>query len=165
MELVTRGRTWGALAAVGAAAVLLAIALRPPRYTLLNASLRVDYPWSTTLAACATSVAVAAAAALVSRKLLRGALLIVAALAGLFAAGRARYRLEADNGALRLRELTGGTVLPWREVNRIDRGPAVIVVWGKGEAQVRIDTSGFREDQRATLDRSIARRVAEANAP
>jgi hypothetical protein len=154
------GRTFAAVGAAILAGGLAPFAFRPPRYTLLNTSLRVDYPWWVAAAAAGATLALLAAAAAVRPRMARWAIGAVAAFAGLLTASRLAYRLEAGPDALVAREWTGATALPWNEVTRVDRGPERLVVWGKGDAQVRVDTSGFREDQRASLERTIARRVS-----
>ena len=45
------------------------------------------------------------------------------------------------------------------------RGPDVLVIWGHGDAQVRVDTSRFAGDQRAALERALARRIMESTVP
>jgi hypothetical protein len=36
-----------------------------------------------------------------------------------------------------------------------------VVVWGRDEEQIRIDASGFAAGDRATLDRTLSRRIRE----
>lgn len=75
------------------------------------------------------------------------------------------YRLEATADGLVSRGLLGTTRIAWREVSRVEQGPDVIVVWGAGDSQIRIGTSGFRPEQRASLDRTMTRRLREETHP
>lgn len=132
-----------------------------PRMTLLNAAIRIRYPLSqgAALLGAAAGVALLGAAA---RRGLRFAFGVVVAGAVLLAVERLLYRLDAGSDGLVSRGLFGETTVPWRDITRVQQGPALIVIWGRGDAQVRIDTSDFRPDHRATLERTIARRVQEA---
>ena len=57
----TRAR-WGSTLGLAMAAMgLFPVALRPPRLTLLNAALRVDYGWAVVAAAVSSAVLLAAA--------------------------------------------------------------------------------------------------------
>ena len=134
----------------------------PPRLTLLNAGVRVDYPWSPALACLAAAAGLGLLGLAPRRRLLRW-IAAAAALAALAAAGsRAAYRVDADEAGIHGRGLLGATQLAWKDLRRVDAGPELILLWGPGDSQVRIDTSGFRADQRATLERTIARWVREA---
>ncbi len=74
-----------------------------------------------------------------------------------------RYRVDADQTALAARGLLGGTQIPWGEVAGVDGDASQVVVTGKAQNKIRVDTTDFRPDQRATLDRTIARRVRESS--
>lgn len=162
MRIEWNRRTIAAVVGAVLAAALAPFAFRPPRYTLLNAALRVDYPWWVGAAAAGATVALVLTAIAIRHRGGRWTAGAVAVLVAVFAASRVAYRLEAGPEALRAREWTGSTALPWSEVTRVDRGPEVLVVWGKGDAQVRVDTSAFRAEQRASLERTIARHVSMA---
>ena len=153
------------MSAVGlaiAAAAVLPVALRSPRLTLFNAALRIDYGWSVGTAALASALLLAAAAALAPRRWARAALVVGAvAIAGVGSA-RLRYRLDIEADGLNSRELTGSTLVPWGEVTHVDRGTEALVVWGRGDAQIRVDTASFAGDQRAALERALARRIIES---
>jgi hypothetical protein len=75
---------------------------------------------------------------------------------------RLRYRLDIQPEGLNSRELTGSTLVPWGEVTHVDRGTEALVVWGRGDAQIRVDTASFEGDQRAALERALARRIIES---
>ena len=139
------------------------LALGPPRITLVNAGLRIEYPWSQGIGAGLATIGLGLAAAAVPARWrwARIALAVLALAAAGVAVDRLAYRLEADDRGLVSRSWMGPTVVPWAEVTRVQSGPEVVVVWGKDDAQVRVDTSHFEPQQRATLDRTIARRVRE----
>ena len=52
--------------------------------------------------------------------------------------------------------------MPWGEVTHVDRGTEALVIWGHGETQIRVDTASFEGDQRAALERALARRIIES---
>jgi hypothetical protein len=113
----------------------------------------------------AAAAAVAAGAALLALWLrprwarLGCAAVAVAALA--LAGQRLSYRVDVDGRGLVARQWGEQTAVAWSDVQRVENGPARIVVWGGAERRLAVDTSGFRPDQRAALDRAIARRVME----
>ena len=160
-----RARWWSTLALALAAAAVMPLALRPPRLTLLNAAMRVDYGWAVGIAALVSAILVTAAAVLAPQRWARVVLSIAALLAAALGGSRLRYRLEVRPDALHARGLTDTIALPWAEVTHVDRGPEVILVWGRGDAQVRVDTSRFAGDQRAALERALARRIVESTIP
>ncbi|HET6899770.1 MAG TPA: hypothetical protein VFK70_15550 [Vicinamibacteria bacterium] len=158
----TRARWMTALGLGLAAAAVLPVALRSPRLTLLNAALRIDYGWVVGTAALASAVLLAAAAALVPRRWARAALVVGAVAVASVGSARLRYRLDIEPSGLNSRELTGTTLVPWGEVTHVDRGTEALVVWGRGETQIRVDTASFEGDQRAALERALARRIIES---
>ena len=158
----SRARWWSALALALAAMAVLPLALRSPRLTLLNAALRVDYGWVAGGTAVAAAVLLAASGVLVPRTWVRVLAVLAALVVGTVGGTRLRYRLEVQPDGLRSRGLAGSTTLPWGEVTHVDRGTEALVVWGRGDAQIRIDTASFRGDQRAALERALARRIVES---
>jgi hypothetical protein len=145
-----------------AAAAVLPVALRSPRLTLLNAALRIDYGWVVGVAALGAAVLLAAAAAIAPGRWARGALVLFAVTVAGVGGSRLRYRLEIQPDGLNSRELTGSTLVPWGEVTHVDRGTEALVIWGRGETQIRVDTASFEGDQRAALERALARRIIES---
>ncbi len=138
------------------------LATGSPRLTLLNASIRVDYPWSRGAALLFASAGVGLLGWSAPWRWLRvalGGLGLAFALASLHLW---LYRLEADEKSLTAHGLLPTTTLPWREVSHVDSGRDALVVWGRGDDQIRIDTASFRTDQREALERGIARRVRDA---
>jgi len=148
-------------AGLTALAAGVGLALGAPRITLLNAGLRIEYPWPRGAGAVAAAAGLALLAAGLSARWARTVLAIACGVVLLLGVDRLAYRLEADDRALASRSWLGPVVLPWAEVTRVESGARVIVVWGAGDTQVRVDTSAFEPHQRATLDRTIARRVKE----
>lgn len=145
-----------------ALALAAAVASRSaPRLTLLNTGIRVEYPRPAAIAGFGIAMGVALAAAAAPRRWLKLALVGAAVLAAAAAAGRLRYRLDAGPQGLVSRGLLGTTTVAWRDVSRLETGPEILVVWGQGDAQIRVVTSDFLPDHRATLERTIARHVDE----
>jgi hypothetical protein len=139
--------------------------LRGPRLTMVNTGLRVDYHWPQGAALLAAALGFALLAFALPRRWMRAIAVALAVAAAAGAGGRFAYRLDAGEGGISGRGLLGSTHLAWKEVRRVDAGPALLLVWGPGDAQVRVDAGGFTPEQRATLDRIISRRVREAQAP
>ena len=65
---------------------------------------------------------------------------------------------------LSLRDLRGSRRLAWRDVTRVEPEAHSLSLQGRGGERVDIDTSGFAAEQRASLERTVARRVREARA-
>ena len=145
-----------------AAAAVLPLALRSPRLTLLNAALRIDYGWMVGAAALGAALLLAAAAALAPRSWAKAGLVAGAVVIAGVGGARLRYRLEIQPDGLNSREITGSTLVPWGEVTHVDRGTEALVVWGRGDTQIRVDTASFEGDQRAALERALARRIIES---
>jgi len=139
-----------------------AAALGGPRITFVNTGLRLDYPTSQGL----WGLAALAGAAIVAWAATRGSIRALAVLAalgsGLLATDRLQYHLEAGEAGLLDHGMTGSTEIRWREVRRVENGAALVLVWGGGDSQIRIVTSGLKPDERAVLDRTLARHVREA---
>jgi hypothetical protein len=55
------------------------------------------------------------------------------------------------------------TSIPWNEVSRVDSWRDAVVVWSASGARVVIDARRLDAQQRAVLERSIARHVAEGS--
>ena len=160
----TRARWSSALSLGLAAAAVLPLALRSPRLTLLNAALRVDYGWAVGAAALGAALLLVAAAVLAPPRWAKVAIAIGAVAIAAVGGTRLRYRLEVQPEGLSSRGLTGSTMLPWAEVTHVDRGTEALIVWGRGDEQIRIDTASFEGGQRAALERALARRIVESTA-
>jgi hypothetical protein len=148
------------MAALLGAAVAGAVAsMGAPRLTLLNADLLIAYPWPRAAAAVASAMT-AAALAFVLRprwaRVLAGAFAIAAALAG---AHLLRYRVRAGADGVEARSLLGAHRLPWTAIAQVETGPGLLLLTGNGGQRLRVDTTDYRAEDRATLDRTIARRL------
>jgi hypothetical protein len=136
-----------------------AASMGAPRLTLLNTDVRVAYPWYRPGAALLAAAAAAAAAVLLRRgwaRALAGALALAAALA---AAHLALYRVRAGADGLEARTLLGAQRLAWSAVARVETAPGLLLLTGTDGRKVRVDTTDFRAEDRATLDRTVARRL------
>lgn len=155
-------RAWLAGLAVAALAAGGYFSTRAPRITLLNASLVIDYPWPRAAAALVCAVALGTLAALQTRPVLRRIGLVLA-LGPLLVAGHLfRYRLEAGGSALVSRSLIGATTIAWREMRGVELGAtSVLLRGGEDQRSIRIDTSDFAPEQRAIVERTLARHVRE----
>lgn len=137
----------------------------PPRLTLLNAGLTVQHALAHPLGALAAGAGAVLLAAMSPRRWARIVFMALAGLSVLVAIHLALYRIDADQGGLASRGLLGRTRIPWGEVAGVDGDAGMVVVTGKDQKKISVDTADFRPDQRATLDRTIARRVRESSPP
>jgi PH (Pleckstrin Homology) domain-containing protein len=151
-------------ALAAASAVVLAglvLAFGPPRAVWLNAGLRIEYPWTRGAAALGAALGASGLAVLAHRRALRALAAALASAAALAGAGLLLYRLEALDDGLAERRLTGSSRVAWSEVASVrPEGEALVV--SSPQARLRIDTGGFTPEQKAGLERTIARRVREA---
>jgi hypothetical protein len=148
----------GAAAVVGAAATFVTA----PRLTLLNEGLRLRYPWPAVTAAAVTMVALAALAVLLRPRPARGLAALSALLGCAFALERATYLVAADAVALTSAGLVERSRIAWPEVRQVQGDGRTLRVSGFGENQIVIQTAGLRPQDRATLERTVSRRVQEA---
>jgi hypothetical protein len=149
------------IAGAGAAAAGAVFAFGAPRLTLVNAGLRIEYPHTQAAAAAVMAAGAALIAFGLRPRWARAAGLVLAVAAVAVAAQRISYRLELDGRGVVSRQWGDETAVAWSDVSRIESGAARIVVWGGNDRRLAVDTSSFRPDQRAALDRAIARRVME----
>jgi hypothetical protein len=147
-----------------AALVLAAVAgalgsMGAPRLTLLNADLDIAYPWPRAAAALASAAAAAALAATVRRRwvqVLAAAFALAAALAGTHLL---LYRVRAGADGVESRTLVGTDRLSWAAIAQVETAPGLLLLTGSGGQHLRVDTTDYRAEDRATLDRTIARRL------
>jgi len=137
----------------------------PPRLTLLNAGLRVQHSWLHPLGALAAAAGAVLLAVASPPRWARMIFYGLSAFSVLVAIHLALYRVDADQGGLASRGLLGRTRIPWGEVAGVDGDAGLVVVTGKDQRKIKVDTADFRPEQRATLDRTIARRVRESSPP
>lgn len=139
----------------------LCLSLGPPRVLWLNAGLRIEYEWKRGTAA----LLAAAGAAGLSVALRKTALRVLGAVAAValaaFGADRFAYRVEAVEDGLWARTLLGTTSLPWASITRVDATPDGMTATSD-RGTMRVGTASLAPDQRAALERTVARRVREA---
>ena len=159
-------RRSAALALAGAVALLLGLwgALGSPRLTLSNTGLGIDYPILRTLALLAAAAAVAGLAFFLPRRALGVAALVAVTGFSILGLHRLAYRLEVGPVGLSVRDLRGSRRLAWHGVTQVEPEAHSLLLRGRGGERVDIDTSGFTAEQRASLERTVARRVREAQA-
>ena len=159
---MTRARAAAAACALACAAAGASLAGAPMRITLANAALRIDDPWMQPLAlVLAALAALAVAAALPPRRLHRGLLAACAAVLLLAAANAATASLEAGPEALAVRRWFVRTAIPWSDVSRVDARHDGVTVWAASGGAADFDATRLSGEQRAMLDRTLARRVRE----
>ena len=147
---------------IGAGAI---VSMGSPRLTLTNAGLSVEYPWYRGAGALAAALGAALLALAVRRRWPRVAAGVLAAVGLAVGAHLFAYRLEADAAGLSSRGLGGRRVVAWPAVSRVEGGPGAIVVVGADETRIEVDTTDFRPEQRASLERTIARRIRDSTPP
>jgi hypothetical protein len=138
----------GAVASMGA-----------PRLTLLNADVHVAYPWPQPAAALASAAAAAVLAILARRRWTRLAAGAFALAAALAAGHLLLYRVRAGAEVIEARGLLGTERLAWSAIAQVETASGLLLVTGTGGERVRVDTTDFRIEDRAALDRTIARRL------
>ena len=159
---MTRARAAAAALAVACAAAAAVLAQAPMRITLANAALRIDDQWMRAAAGVLAAVAaLAVAAALPPRRLHRALLAGCAAVLLLAGANAATASLEAGPDALAVRRWFVRTAIPWSEVSRVDARHDGVTVWAASGAAADFDARRLSGEQRAMLDRTLARRVRE----
>jgi hypothetical protein len=136
-----------------------AASMGAPRLTLLNADLHIAYPWTRGGAAVASAAAAAGLAMLLRRRVARVAAGAFALAAAVAAAHLLLYRVRAGAEGLEARGLLGVDRLAWASITEVRTGPGLLLLSGSGGERVRVDTTDFRAEDRATLDRTIARRL------
>ena len=154
-------------ALAGLAAMLLGLwgAWGAPRITLSNTGLGIDYPGLRTLAILAAAGTAAGLAFVLPRRSLGAAALVAVTGFSILGVHRLVYRLEVGPAGLSVRDLRGSRRLAWRDVTQVEADAHALLLRGRGGERVDIDTSGFTAEQRASLERTVARRVREAQAP
>jgi len=158
---VRRGIVAGAVLVLAGAV----ISMGQPRFTLTNAGLSVEYPWFRGAGALLAAVGAALLAYVVRRRGARiaaGGLALVGAVVG---AHLLAYRVEADAGGFSSRGVGWRQTVPWSAISRVEGGPGTIVVVAADETRIEVDTTDFGPEQRASLERTIARRIRDNSRP
>jgi hypothetical protein len=132
------------------------------RLTLVNVGLRVSYPWPRAAGAWVAFSAAVAAAVLFRRLWARVLLTCLAALSLYAALHLTAFRFDANDTGVSLRDVLGANRLSWAQVQKVETGPGILVLVGPGERRVRLDTTDLSPTDAAALDRTVARRLAEA---
>jgi len=133
-----------------------------PVLTLLNDSLRISYPWPRAAAAFFAAGGAAVLAASLPKRWLRLCAGTLAVVAVGSATHLLAYRVEAGDRAIEASGLLSQERLAWADVSRVEAGPGVLVIFQGAEVRVRVDTVDYSAEQRASLERTITRRVREA---
>lgn len=132
----------------------------PPRVTLSNTALSIDHPWPVPGGWAAIAAAPLFLTLAVRSRLGRVALGLAAAVLLVQAWHVAVYRLEAGAAVLEEKQALARLSIPWNQVTQVDSRAQEIAVWGPS-SQILIDTTRFSPEQRATIDRTIARHLRE----
>jgi len=148
-----------AIAAVGGFALLLATA---PRLTVLNEGFRLEYGWVPLLGAALAAVGAIALAAVVRTLPARGMAAFLAVIAVVLGVRALRAVRSAPTCHVPRRTLTETSRIAWPEVRQVHSDTEALQVTGFGDTAIRIGISGLRPHDRATLERTISRRVQES---
>jgi hypothetical protein len=152
----------GAVAAVLLLAAAAGMARAPMRIVLVNTTLRIDDAWTRSASLGLAGLALIALAwALPARRGLRIVLGVATALTLVAAAAAATTWTEAREHEISARRWFVLTTLPWSEVTRVDSWRDAVVVWSGAGGRIAIDARRLDGQQRAVLERTIARHVAE----
>jgi hypothetical protein len=154
---VARRLVLAALVALTAAAA--AASMGAPRLTLVNADVHIAYPWPRAAAALLCAAAAAGLAVVARRRWARVPAAAFALAALLASLHLGLYRVRAGADGLEARGLFGVDRLAWTAIGEVRTGPGLLLLTGSGGERVRVDTTDFRAEDRATLDRTIARRL------
>jgi len=158
-----RRRTAVRVASLAFAAASAAFALGPARFTWENEGLRVQHPLQQGVAALLAAIALAGAAPGLRPRVLAGLGLAAALALGALAAQRLRWRVEAVEAGLHERTLAGWTRIAWGDVEAVDSRANAVVLRGRDGPAITLSTRGFDAEDRTRLERTIARRIAEAS--
>jgi PH (Pleckstrin Homology) domain-containing protein len=135
----------------------------PPRLTVLNTGFSVTHGLRHPAGALMAAVGAILLAKGATRRGPRVFFIALAILSVGVSIHLASYRVDADHAGLASRSLLRWIRIPWSEVAGVDGDAGLVVVTGKNQNKIRVDTTDFRPDQRATLDRTISRRVRESS--
>ena len=148
-------------AALAAVAGLAVYVFTPARLTVRNDGFLLDYAWASVAGAALAAVGAIALAAAMSQVPARAAAAVLAVAAVGLGVQRGAWQVGADRSAITARTLTDTSRIAWAEVRQVHSDTAALQITGFGDARVRIGLSGLRPHDRATLERTISRRVQE----
>lgn len=149
-------------AAVCAAAGFALVLFTAPRLTVLNEGFRLEYGWASLLGAALGALGAIALAVLARALPARGMAAFLAVIAVVLGIRRGAWQVGADGSALSARTLTETSRIAWPEVRQVHSDTEALQVTGFGDTAIRIGISGLRAHDRATLERTISRRVQES---
>jgi hypothetical protein len=132
-----------------------------PRFTAVNAGFSVTYPWSRGLGALLVAAALGGIVALVSKTWIRVGSCLLAGLSVWVGFHLLTYRLDTTYDGIASQSRFVHEEIAWRDVVDVGLDVDFIVLAGTGKRRIEIDTTDFTFEQRATLNRTISRRVAE----
>lgn len=148
--------------AAAAAFAAARLAHAPMRITLVNTTLRIDDSWMRAaglgLAAVAALLLAVALSGRRGHRLMLGA---CAAVLAVLAAGAGTQWLEARPDALAVGRYFSRTTVPWADVSRVEARQDGVTVWAASGSAIDFDARRLSGDQRAVLDRTLARRVGK----
>jgi hypothetical protein len=140
-----------------------ASAVAPPRFTWVNDGLVVQYPWRVAAGAGLAALGLVAVASMLRPRALRALVLLLAVANLAFAASRGTYRVRAGPERVSRSGLFGDASIAWRDVARVEDASEAIVLHTASGQSLRVDCASFTPDERAALDRTIARRIRESS--
>ena len=158
--MTTRTAVRVALLALAAAAT--AVALAAPRFTWENEGVTVQHPSHQSAAALLGAATLAATALSCTRRPATVSALAAAGALAALGAQRLAWRVEAFEGGLHERSLTGWTRVAWRDVELVEPRPDDIRLRARSGTSITVVTRSFSPEDRTRLERTIARRVREA---
>lgn len=141
------------------------LSVGPPALELLNTSLRVQYPWTRGTGALLVTAGLAVVAWTLAKLVLRLVCGVFGVGALLVSLHLFRYQLEATDAGLVSRGVLDSTAIAWRDVRKVAQRGDSLLVTGPGETLITVDTTDFEPEQRASLERTISRRVRESAGP
>jgi hypothetical protein len=152
-----------ALIAAAVAAILVGawLSMGEPRLTMVNAGLSVTYPWADGLGSLLACAGFAGIVALVGKIGVRVAAALLAFLSLWVGLHLLTYRLDTTTDGIAARSHLVRREIAWRDVIDVGLDLDFIVLAARGQQKIEIDTTDFTADQRAALNRTIARRVSE----
>ena len=157
-----RARTAVRAALFAFAAAATAVSLAAPRFTWENAGLTVRHPSHQGATALLGAAALAGAALSGVRRAVAVVALAAAGILAVLGAQRLAWRVEAVEAGLHERTLTGWTRVAWRDVELVEPRPDAIRLRARNGTSITVATRDFAPEDRTRLERTIARRVKEA---
>jgi hypothetical protein len=139
------------------------LSMGEPRFTAVNAGFSVTYPWSRGLGALLVAAGLGALVGLASKIWIRVPAALVAGLSVWVGLHLLTYRLDTTYDGIATQSRFAHEEIAWRDVVDVGLDVHYIVLAGTGKRRIEIDITDFTHEQRATLNRTIARRVSEVS--